>query len=358
MPMINNPIYVDHNRTTLPAPEVTEAMHHFSALTPDSDLRKQALHEAKQHLANLLNDKASNLYFTKGTSHGLRLGIHLLVNAMEAPKKIITCKTEHPAVLNTCNELEEKGIEVIYLDVDREGKMDLDVLESNLKSGRALVCIMAANNETGVIQDLESIAALCVLYDSLFFSDASQYAGKMRIDLNEVNMHALAFGSHKMYGPEGIGLLYLRDSDRFFPFLDSVQTELEEVKSHPDFETKLIGFGEAARIFNEQHWDISTHVSKLRNYFEHQLLEIDGLRINGSTRTRLYNTSNLTFPASKHPQSLLEEYQFAHNQNRVSHVLASMQLSEEEIHRSFRFSFGKNNTLDEIRQLVEALMQC
>jgi cysteine desulfurase len=210
---------------------------------------------------------------------------------------------------------------------------------------------MAANNETGVIQPIEKIAEICKEKNILFFSDASQYAGKLRCDVKDLGMHALAFGAHKMYGPQGIGLLYA--DEKHAELLDFIRQNYR-----PELTAaQIAGFGKAAEIASQNYWEDSAHISKLKNYFEHQLLDIEGFRINGSTRYRLYNTSNVTFPSTKNVAELLNRYDFAENIKKPSHVLKNMGLSDEEIKNSFRFSFGKYNTLEEVKLLVEELLK-
>jgi cysteine desulfurase len=222
---------------------------------------------------------------------------------------------------------------------------------------------MAANNETGVIQPIEKIAEICNDKDVLFFCDATQFVGKERCDVAELGIHCMAFSAHKMYGPKGIGALYIRRKNPRVNLIEQINGGgHQNGKRSGTLNVPLIaGFGKAAELFEQNFWDIGSHVSKLKNYFEHQLLDIENLRINGSTKHRLYNTSNLTFPQTKKITSLLNKFAFssgsacASANPEPSHVLTAMGLSEEEIKNSFRFSFGKNNTLDEVKLLVEEI---
>jgi cysteine desulfurase len=222
-----------------------------------------------------------------------------------------------------------------------------------------MVCLMAANNETGVISPIEKIAEVCHEKNILFFSDTSQFVGKEHCDVNELGIDCMAFGSHKMYGPRGIGALFL--SDRILKSNGSLSAGFDQLKANygRDKEHAVVaaGFGKAAETAKRDYWDISSRVSKLRSYFEHQLLDLEGLRINGSTRHRLYNTSNLTFTNATKLNPLLSEFDFTSNHDRLSHVLQAMGLSEEDNRNSFRFSFGKYNTAAEVKQLVKAISE-
>lgn len=348
MDIKNNLIYFNNNRTTKTDQEVLEKMASIMNL-PKNEVNKE-IEQAYQQLAKLLGCETSEIVFTQGTSHSIQLALNAIFELSKEKKPhIITTLIEHPAVLSTCKALELKGAEISYLCVDPEGLISLDELKRTLRPSTILVSVMAANNETGVIQPIEAISEICQTNQVLFFSDASQYVGKMRTDLTELGIDLMAFGAHKMYGPPGIGALYISDKHT------ALKKLIEQLHSANMESSAMVGFGKAAELSLLNYWETSSHLSKLKNYFEHQLLDIDGLRINGSTRHRLYNTSNLTFPITLNISDLLTEYEFAHNRTKPSHVLSSMGLSAEEIKRSYRFSFGKNNTLDEVKGIVEKI---
>ena len=349
MDRINNLIYFNNNRTTVIDKAVTESIQN-SLLNQGNSTSN--LEEAKAQLSELLNCDSSEIIFTSGTTESLFIGIRSIFKLHKTKgKHIITSNTEHFAVLDCLEELKKEGAEVSYLAVDREGLIDPEDLKAAIRPETILVTIMAANNETGVIQPIEKISEMCVEHNIIFFSDASQFAGKMRCDVKDLGFGGIAFGAHKIYGPEGIGIL----------FIDKKYKELYEIIKnayHNNLpEHLIIGFGKAAEVCLKSYWDSNTHISKLKNYFEHQLLDIEGLRINGSTRYRLYNTSNLTFPETKNIVSLLNKFDFAENRKKPSYVLAAMGLNSEEIKNSYRFSFGKYNTLEEVKLLVEEILK-
>ncbi len=373
--MINNLIYFDNNATTKVDKEVIETIIPFydehygnaaSKLHMYGWIAEAAVEKATVQIASLINCEASEIIFTSGATEAVNLAIKGIFEAYAAKgKHIITVKTEHKAVLDTCLALENKGAEVTYLNVDKEGLIDLEELKTAIKPTTILVSIMAANNETGVIQPLEKIAEICNEKNILFFSDATQFVGKERCDVTELGVHCMAFSAHKMYGPKGIGALYIRRKDPRVNLIEQINGGgHQNGKRSGTLNVPLIaGFGKAAEIFEATFWDNGTHVSKLKNYFEHQLLDIEGLRINGSTKHRLYNTSNLTFPKEKNIRSILNKFAFssgsacASANPEPSHVLKAMGLSDEEVKNSFRFSFGKNNTLDEVKLLVEEIIK-
>lgn len=345
----NNLIYFNNNRTTsLDAAVKLAMLPYLQDLTPPDET---VLKTARGQLADFLSADSDEVIFTTGTTESVNI---IMQGAFRFFKKkgnhIITNLTEHPAVLDRCIALEKMGAELTYLGVDKEGLVDVSELRAAMKPTTTLVSIMAANNETGVIQPIEKISETCRDNSVFFFSDASQFVGKMRCDVKDLGMAGLAFGAHKMYGPEHIGLLYI--DNRFNELRDFI---LKDYTSKLSL-AQIVGFAKAAELSSETQWEMSAHISKLKNYLEHQLLDIEGFRINGSTRYRLYNTSNLTFPDGEKIMQLANQFDFLHNRDRNSHVLKAMGLNEIEIKNSFRFSFGKQNTLEEVKLLVDKIL--
>lgn len=344
---IHNLIYFDNNATTRMDERVEQAMQ--AAGTSDVAALRQ---ESAIRMAQLIHCKPNELFFTTGITPA----IHLLIeNSYEAyshkGQHIITSQIEHAEVLKALERLKLQGAEITYLGVDREGLVDADALEAAIRPDTSQVIIMTANNQTGVIQPIERIAEICKRHGIFFFSDASQYVGKMRCDVQELGVDALVFGSHKMHGPKEISVLYVKE--------DTLLYSRMREKSYHDIilpSALLAGFAKSAEICEQDRWENSAHISKLRSYFEHQLLDIEGLRINGSTRHRLYNTSNLTFPAKMQIASLADQFKFMLYNSANFYVLKAMGAADEELPNSFRFSFGKYNTLDEVKLLVEKIM--
>lgn len=369
-------IYFDNNATTKVDDEVLEAMLPYfkenygnaaSRLHAFGWVAVAAVEKATQQVAALINCNPDELIFTSGATEAVNLAIKGIYQAYRSKgNHIITCNTEHKAVLDTCEYLKKyHQAEVTYLPVNREGLIDLELLKSSIKSTTVLVSIMAANNETGVIQALEKIAEICVEKNIFFFSDGTQLVGKQRCDVQELGIQAMAMSAHKLYGPKGIGALYVSGSTPKIKLIEQINGggHQHAKRSGTLNVPGIVALGKTAELNADQYWENSAHISKLKNYFEHQLLDIEGLRINGSTRHRLYNTSNITFPKSKQISSLLTKFAFSSGSacssgsTEPSHVLSAMGLSDEEIKNSFRFSFGKHNTLDEVKLLVEAIFK-
>lgn len=369
-------IYFDHNATTACDERVVQAMlpffsTHFGNAASHTHAHgwfaQGAVEKARGQVAALIGAEPSEIVFTSGSTESLNTALKGIAAAYKTKgHHIITCKTEHKAVLDTCQYLESTGIEVTYLDVDFEGRIDLDALEAAFTGQTILVCIMSANNETGVLQDLPAIAEIAHRHGALMMSDTTQHIGKLALDVNEAGLDVCCLSAHKLYGPKGAGAMYIRRKGprvSMLPLLHGGGHE-QGRRSGTLNVPGIVALGEACEIAGQELWDNSAHISRLKNYFEHQLLDIEGLRINGSTRYRLYNTSNLCFPALAGGSSLLSRLpgvSFSAGSACTSasaspsHVLAAMGLPAQDIKQSYRFSFGKSNTLQEVEQVVSEI---
>jgi cysteine desulfurase len=323
-----------------------------------------AVEKAKEQVSALLGCETAEIIFTSGATESINLALKSVVETHASKgNHIITLCTEHSAVLDTCKWLESRGIEVTYLAVNREGLVDLDELQKAITPKTILVSVMAINNETGVIQPIERIGKLCKEQEVLFFTDATQQVGKIRTDVKEIGVDMMAFSAHKFYGPKGIGALYVRRKNPRVNLLPQIHGggHQNNRRSGTLNVPLIVGLGAACELAQHEMWDNSAYISKLKNFFEHQLLEIEGLRINGSTRHRLFNTSNICFPKNYSISSLTNRYAFssgsacASNKTEPSHVLRAMQMEDEDIKQSYRFSFGKYSTLEEIKQFLKDL---
>ena len=371
-------IYLDYNATTPVDERVLAEMlpfftEHFgnanSNTHPFGWYAQGAVEKARQQVANFIGAESSEIIFTSGATEAINMALKGVFEAYQSKgNHIITCKTEHKAVLDTCTFLEEKGATITYLSVDREGRIDLDELQESLTNKTILVAIMAANNETGVLQDLEKIAEITHQNDSIFFSDTTQMAGKLPIDVNEMGLDMCCISAHKLYGPKGVGALYIRRKNprvNLIPLLHGGGHENNK-RSGTLNVSGIVGLGKACEIAQNEFWDNNMHISKVRGYLEHQLLEIPNLTINGSTKYRLYNTSNLYFPKLKDGSSV-----FSHIKNQYavslgsactsansesSHVLMAMGLNKEESNNCVRFSFGKKSQKEEVEKLAEMIL--
>ena len=371
-------IYLDYNSTTPVDERVLAEMlpfftEHFGNASSNTHTlgwyAQGAIEKARQQVADFIGAENSEIVFTSGATEAINMALKGVFEAYQSKgNHIITCKTEHKAVLDTCAYLEEKGAIVTYLNVDREGRIDLDELKESFTDKTILVAIMAANNETGVLQDLEKIAEITHQHESIFFSVTTQMAGKLPIDVNEMGLDMCCISAHKLYGPKGVGALYVRRKDprvSLIPLFHGGGHENHK-RSGTLNVAGIVGLGKACEIAKSDFWDDNMNISKMRGHLEHQLLEISKLRINGSTRYRLYNTSNLYFPKLKDGSSV-----FSHIKNQYavslgsactsanaepSHVLMAMGLEKEESENCIRFSFGKKSQKEEVEKLAKLIL--
>ena len=371
-------IYLDYNATTPVDERVLVEMlpfftEHFgnanSNTHPFGWYAQGAVEKARQQVANFIGAESSEIIFTSGATEAINMALKGVFEAYQTKgNHIITCKTEHKAVLDTCTYLEEKGAKITYLNVDREGRIDLDELKESFTNKTILVAIISANNETGVLQDLEKIAEITHQNDSIFFSDTTQMAAKLPIDVNEMGLDMCCISAHKLYGPKGVGALYIRRKNprvNLIPLFHGGGHENNK-RSGTLNVTGIVGLGKACEIAKNEFWDDNMHISKVRGYLEHQLLEIPNLTINGSTKYRLYNTSNVYLPKLKDGSSV-----FSHIKNQYavslgsactsanaesSHVLMAMGLDIEESNNCIRFSFGKKSQKEEVEKLAELIL--
>lgn len=329
-----------------------------------------AIEKARQQVANLIEAEPSEIIFTSGATEGINMALKGIFEAYKSKgNHIITTQTEHKAVLDTCDYLKELGAEITYLKVDREGRIDLDELKASFTSKTILVSIIAANNETGVLQDLEKISEMTHQHETLFFSDTTQLAGKLPIDVNDMGIDVCCISGHKLFAPKGVGALYVRRKNprvNLIPLFHGGSQEHGK-RSGTLNVPSIVGLGKACEIAKADFWENNAHISKIRGYLEHQLLEVPELRINGSTRYRLYNTANIYFPKLKNGDRI-----FSHLKSKyavslgsactsvtteTSHVLKAMGLSKEEAENCIRFSLSAYNTKEEMEGLVNFIFE-
>jgi cysteine desulfurase len=366
-------VYLDNNATTRTDPRVVAKMlPYFSEFygNPSSahsfgSYSSKQIDSAKDQIASLIHADPRNLIFTSGATESINLAIKgYATQNIEKGNHIITVKTEHKAVLDTCNYLEQIGFEISYLPVDQAGLVDLSELKQEIKRDTILVAIMWANNETGVIQPIEEIVNLCNNRNITFFTDATQAVGKLSVDVSNLEVHSVAFSGHKFYGPKGIGCLYIKDLFKNKSKYTSIihgGGHQNNLRSGTLNVPCIIGLAEACEIArNELHYD-ATRIGELRGYLEKELLTIPGSFVNGHQTERTYNVLNICFPGvdanvligrlksisvsngSACTSSLIEP----------SHVLTSMGLTNDQALSSLRFSLGKYNTKEEIQHTIK-----
>lgn len=366
---MQKPVYLDNNATTPLDPRALEAMMPFltgqfgnasSSQHVFGWLADEAVSVARWQLATLINAFSEEIYFTSGATESVNLAIKGVAEAYQTKGRHMVClETEHRAVLDTHEYLKHKGWEVTLVPVKRNGMVNLEALEASLRPDTVLVSAMLANNETGVIQPVAEIARICTAADVLFLCDASQAAGKMLLNVKEAGIPLLALSAHKMYGPKGIGALYLsRRNPRVSLIPQQHGGGHESGKRSGTLNVPgIAGFGKAAEIASQELEAEAIRLEGLRNSFEARLLAaLPGLKINGMGAARMPHVSNLMFPGISGAELMTKMPMLAVAAGSAcsaadetpSHVLKAMGLSEAEIKSSLRFSFGRFNTADEM----------
>jgi len=368
-------IYLDYNATTPVDDRVFEKMlPYFSQKFGNAASNthafgwaaKEAVEIAREKAAALIGCEPRELYFTSGATEGINLIIKGVYESYSKKgKHIVTYATEHKAVLDTCKYLQTIGADVEVLPVERDGLPDLDLLKKSLRSDTILVMAMFANNETGVLFPIAAMGEICRNHDVIFFSDTTQAAGKVLFDVKECNIDCCVLSAHKMYGPKGVGAVYIsRKNPRV-----SVQVQMHGggheggIRSGTLNVPGIVGLGEACHIAEKEMWDNGILLSSLRTRLEQQLETVESVMINGSIKNRLNNTTNLTFKTIRSEDLIKEIRPIAIAAGSActaalpqpSHVLLAMGLTEKEAYNSVRFSLGKYTTAQEVELTIEKI---
>jgi len=367
---IKTPIYLDYNATSPCDPRVVEAMlpyfsiHFGNAASRDHAfgwMANDAVELAREQVATLIGAKAKQITFTSGATEAINLAIKGTAEANETKgKHIVTSKVEHKAVLDTCAYLEAKGFRVSYLDVDRDGYINLEKLEGAITDETIMVALMYANNETGVINPVKAIGDITRRHQIPFICDATQAVGKVPIEVEREGIDMLAFSAHKLYGPKGVGALYVRKGEpkvNLMPQQHGGQHEKGN-RSGTLNTPAIVGFGKAASLCMQLMQEDQERLKKMRDQLEKDLLEtIPGSRRNGGEE-RLAHVTNLYFPQVEGERLLLSLSKHlaasrgsacSGNTQRPSHVLLAMGLSAKDANHSIRISLGRFTTADEIK---------
>ena len=374
--MLKLPIYLDHNATTPMDPRVLETMiPYFTENFGNAASRnhsfgwhaEEAVDYAREQIAQLIGADPKEIIFTSGATEGDNLGIKG-VYEMYASKgnHIITCTTEHKAVLDTCKHLEKLGAEVTYLDVQPDGLIDLKELEAAMRPTTILVAIMYANNEIGVVQPVKEISAIAKKHGALFFTDAVQAVGKIPVDVNADGIDLMAFTAHKMYGPKGVGALYVRRKNprvKVTAQLDGGGHE-RGMRSGTLNVPGIVGFGKACELARLEMASDTERISKLRDKLENALKVIDETYVNGNPAHRLPHVSNISF---KYVEG--EGLMMGFNKDialssgsactsaslEPSYVLKALGLGDDLAHSSLRFGLGRYTTEEQIDFTIKAV---
>ncbi|MEM5813441.1 MAG: cysteine desulfurase family protein [Candidatus Aenigmatarchaeota archaeon] len=363
-------IYLDHAATTPIAKEVLEAMKPFfnkkfgnaSSVHSFGREAREAIEHARDIIKKKANAKDHELIFTSGGTEANNFAIKGIAFAnRKKGKHIITTKIEHDCVLNACKWLEKQGFEVTYLNVDKEGFINLNELEDKIRKDTILVSVIHGNNEIGTIQDLESIGRICKEHGIYFHTDACQSFTKTKIPMEYVDL--ITINAHKIYGPKGIGGLFIRKDVKIDPLLHGGGHEFG-LRSGTENVASIVGFGKAVEIARKEHVDKMQALNKM---LIRGALEIEETRLNGPLpgEKRLCNNANISFKWIEGESIVLRLDSFgiaastgsacSSRSLEPSHVLLAIGLTPEDAHGSVRFSVGKENTKEEIKYTIECL---
>jgi cysteine desulfurase len=372
--MLKLPIYLDHNATTPCDPRVVEAMVPYftnafgnaaSRNHPFGWQAEEAVDCAREQVAKLIGADPKEIIFTSGATEGDNLAIKG-VYEMYASKgnHIITCNIEHKAVLDTCRHLEKEGAEITYLDVKPNGLIDLAELEAAIKPTTILIAIMYANNEIGTVMPMREISAIARKHGVLVFTDGVQAVGKIPVDVNKDGIDLMAFTAHKMYGPKGVGALYVRRKNPRVKVTAQIDGGGHErgMRSGTLNVPGIVGFGKACEICMQEMESDAKRISQLRDKLENALLKVEESYLNGDKESRLPHVTNISF---KYVEG--EGLMMGFNKNialssgsactsaslEPSYVLKALGLGDDLAHSSLRFGLGRFTTEEQINYTIE-----
>ena len=368
--------YFDNSATTQIKPEVIQAMIPYlteefgnpSSIYTLGRRAKNAIEDAREKTATLINCKKSEIYFT---GCGTESDNTALVGIARAYKNkgnhIITSKIEHNAILNTCKLLEKEGFNVTYINVNNEGIVDLQELESAIREETILISIMFANNEVGTIQPITQIANIAKKYNIIFHTDAVQAIGNVDIDVQEMGIDMLSMSGHKIHAPKGVGALYVKKGIEFENFINGGHQEKNK-RAGTENVASIVGLGKACEIAKNNLYGHCRYIANLRDYYIKQVLDnIQYVKINGTMKYRLPGNANISFLGVDSTALLLEldkkgiccSAGSACNSGEPSpsHVLKAMNIDDECAKSALRVTFGDFNTFGEVDYLVMNLVE-
>ncbi|MCG7897619.1 MAG: IscS subfamily cysteine desulfurase, partial [Candidatus Thiodiazotropha weberae] len=370
------PIYMDYSATTPVDPRVAELM--CSYLTPDGDFGNpasrshafgwaadEAVGKARQQVADLVNADPKEIVWTSGATESNNLAIKGVAEFyVKKGRHIITCKTEHKAVLDTCRQLERQGYEITYLDPEPNGLIDLQKLESSLREETILVSIMHVNNEIGVIQNIEAIGELTRERKILLHVDAAQSAGKVPIDLQNLKVDLMSFSAHKIYGPKGIGALYVRRKPR-------VRLEAQThggghergMRSGTLATHQIVGMGEAFRLAQQEMAAENERILGLRQRLWDGIKDMEEVYLNGDESHRVAGNLNVSFAFVEGESLIMALKDLAVSSGSActsaslepSYVLRALGREDELAHSSIRFTLGRFSTVEEVDYAINKI---
>ena len=375
---MDRPIYLDYSATTPCDPKVADKMCQY--LTLDGEFgnpasrshpfgwgAEKAVEEARNHVAALINADPKEIVWTSGATESDNLAIKGAAHFYQKKgKHIITCKTEHKAVLDTCRQLEREGFEVTYLDPEPSGLVNLDTLAAAIRDDTILISIMHVNNEIGVIQDIAAIGALAREKGVIFHCDAAQSSGKIELDINAVNVDLLSLSAHKVYGPKGIGALYVRRKPRV-----RIEAQMHGgghergMRSGTLATHQIVGMGEAFRIAKEE---LATEAERLRGFRDRLLAgfqDMEEVYVNGDMDNRIPGNLNISFNYVEGESLIMALKDLAVSSGSActsaslepSYVLRALGRTDELAHSSIRFTLGRFTREEDVEYTIKLVKE-
>lgn len=371
-----NTVYFDNSATTKTDDEVFQAMLPYltenygnpSSIYKIGRENRKAVEDAREKLSKIFNCEPNEIYFTAGGSESDNTAIRgIAYSYKNKGNHIITSKIEHPAVLETCKQLEKEGFEVSYIDVDENGILNLEELKKEIRPTTTLITVMFANNEIGTIQPIEEIGKIAKEHQIVFHTDSVQAVGSVRIDVNALNIDALSLSGHKFYGPKGIGALYVRKGVKFDKFIHGGHQERNK-RAGTENVAGIVGLATAIELAYQDLEEHNQKIKALRDYYVEQVEKrIPYIKINGDREKRLPGNSNISFRFIEGEGLLLNldlkgicassGSACTSGSLDPSHVLLAIGLPHEIAHGSLRISIGKYNTKEEVDYLIENLVE-
>lgn len=366
--------YFDNAATTKVKEEVLKEMFPYfsveygnpSSMYSIGRSSRRAIETARKRVAELINCKPKEIYFTSCGSESDNMALKGIAYAnKEKGNHIITSKIEHPAILNSCKTLEKQGYRITYLNVDEEGNIDISELENSINKDTILISIMFANNEIGTIEPIEQISKIAKKHSIIFHTDAVQACGNIKIDVKEMGIDMLSLSGHKINAPKGVGALYVREGIEFDRFLDGGHQEKNK-RAGTENVAEIVGLGKACEISKN---NLESHINKLKElrdfYIDQVERRIDNIKLNGPRGNRLPGNANISFKGVNGSELLLKLDEkgicasagsaCSTGSSSPSYVLTSIGLDSKMAEGTLRVSFGEENSKEDVKYLVENL---
>jgi cysteine desulfurase len=376
--MIKTPVYMDYHATTPVDKRVLDAMmpfftEHFGNAASLQHrfgwIAKEAVEIARKKIANAINAQPREIFFTSGATESNNLAIKGVAHSLRSKgNHIITTQIEHKCVLESCKTLEAEGFRITILPVDQYGKVNADDVKNAITDSTILISVMFANNEIGTVQPISEIGKICAEKGILFHTDATQAVGRISIDVEAMNIHLLSFASHKMYGPKGVGALYVRSRNPRIAIEPQINGAGHEhgLRSGTLNVAGIVGFGTAVQIAMDEMEEENIRLFRLRNRLQEKLVNLEKTTLNGHATERLPNNLSITFHNTNSDQLMTEMNDVAVSAGsactseeigdvQYSHVLHAIGLIEEAGRSTIRFGLGRFTTEEEVDYVAERI---